>query len=316
MVKLVVAWTTLLVAIVFIAQRVWMDDSERPPEQGTLPSGQVPSAEDIAFLRDVAPLCNETLSGFLTADSPEQRNQFVSSPITTAGRMARFYSMNPFDKIEPEKVSPRGTSIVNLPGGKAMEIQLTSSDGHLLDAVFVNENEDWKIDWYHYARHSDSPWALFLADSGEAEGEFRLLARERLADERKEEDHISMVLYAPRFGYAADTGFQSPEFLVKRDSRDGRLLEAAFELERAGKRVFGNRLPSIDPEGLIRVRVRIRRFESDMKRHFEITDVVACHWYSVDDPGVEIKTSEANASSPQAAPSPETSDGTPAPPGG
>jgi len=316
MFKLVLGWTAVLVAIVFVAQKFWMDDSEtRKSPQSSSPSTEVESAEDVELLREAAPFCNETLSGFLNAGTPEQRNQFVSSPITTVVRMSRYYSMNPFGEIDPATISLTGSSVVHLPEGNAIETQLSSTNGQLLDVLFVRDDEDWKIDWDHFARYSDAPWALFLAESGEGEGEFRLLARERLADERKEEDSMSLVLYAPRFGYTGDTGFQSPEFLVKRDSRNGRLLEAAFELERTGKRAFGVKLPSIDPEGLIRVRVKIRRTESELRRKFEITDVIACHWYSSDDPGVEISSPEAPASSPEAVPSPETTAETPAPPG-
>ena len=45
--------------------------------------------------------------------------------------------------------------------------------------------------------------------------------------------------------------------------------------------------PNLNPEGMIRVRVKVRRIEVDMERKFEITAVLACHWYAVDDPGVE-----------------------------
>lgn len=289
MLKLAAGWLAVLIAIFFTARKLWPDHSDnRPGVKSTLPAKQAASAQDISFLNEAAPLCGAALDGFLTASTPEERNQFVSSPITTAARMARFYNMNPLVNIDPRTITFQGSSVVRLPNGNGMEAHLSTPDGRLFDVVFVKENDEWKIDWDHYARYSDSPWALFLAGSGEAEGEFRLLARERLADERKNEDTISLVLYAPRFGYANDTGFQSPEFVVRRDTRDGRLLDAAFKLERDGKRVFEANLPSINPEGLIRVRVKIRRFEVNLERRFEVEKVIACHWYSVDEPGVQI----------------------------
>jgi hypothetical protein len=39
---------------------------------------------------------------------------------------------------------------------------------------------------------------------------------------------------------------------------------------------------------MIRVRVKIQRDEADMDRKFKITEVLACHWYAVDDPGVAL----------------------------
>ncbi|MEO5917776.1 MAG: hypothetical protein ABIS50_26325 [Luteolibacter sp.] len=294
MLKLMTGWVVVLVAIVYGAKTLWPDDQPNITSvKSTLPAKPSVSPEDIQLLNDAAPLCLEALTGFLSAATPEERNQFVSSPVTTAARMALFYSMNPLTNVDPRNLGIQGSSILHLPNGNAVEIHLSSPDGRLFDVVFVRENDEWRIDWDHYARYSDSPWALFLAGSGEVEGEFRLLARERLADERKSEDSISVVLYAPRFGYANDTGFQSPEFIVKRDTQNGRLLDAAFKLERSAKQPFGLNLPSINPEGLIRVRVKIRRFEVNMERRFEIENVIACHWYSVDEPGMEIPDAPA-----------------------
>ena len=94
------------------------------------------------------------------------------------------------------------------------------------------------------------------------------------------------MLYAPRFAHPGETGFQSPEFLVPRNTRDGQLLDAAFQLARRGGQVFDSKLPNLNPQGMIRVRVKVRRFESDLERKFEIVEVLACHWYAVADPGV------------------------------
>lgn len=287
--KLVIGWTLGLLIIIFGARKVWEDDSPiRNSHLNTAPANDAVTADDIALLNEAGPLCNQTFSGFLNAGTPEERNQFVLAPITTAARMARFYSLNPLLNIDPRTLTFTKSAVLHLPAGRAIEAQWRSTDGHQLDAVFVEENGEWRLDWDHYARFSDYPWALFLAGSGEPQGEFRLLARERLADARKDKDSISIVLYAPRFGYTNDTGFQSPEFLIPRAGKNGRLLDAAFKLEKSGNRVFGVKLPSANPEGLIRVRVKVRRVEENMERHFELEDVVACHWYSTDVPGVEI----------------------------
>ena len=288
--KLMAVWLVLIAGIILWAHRMWPQAPPRPVVAKTeSPREVAESAEDTALINEAGPFCSQALAGFLSASSPEEQNQFVRSPVSTAERMARFYGMNPLTTFDPNSITPTGSAVVRLPGLQAVETHLTSPDGRRFDAVFVKENDEWRLDWEHYARYSEYPWALFLAGDGEAEGEFRLLARERLPEERKNEDTISLVLYAPRFGYANDTGFQSPEFLVKRDTRDGRLLEAAFKLERGGKQVFGVTLPNINPEGLIRVRVKIRRFEANGERRFEIKNVVACHWYSVDDPGVVVE---------------------------
>jgi hypothetical protein len=44
---------------------------------------------------------------------------------------------------------------------------------------------------------------------------------------------------------------------------------------------------------MIPVRIKVRRIEEGTTWRFEITSVTACHWYSLDDPGVEPLAPEA-----------------------
>jgi hypothetical protein len=289
MLKLVLAWTVVLALIVVGARKLFDQGTpERKTESVSVSSENEPTAEEITFKNEVGPLCNRTFSSFLSAGTPEERNQFVLTPITTAARMARFYSLNPLTNIEPSTLKSADSAALDLPNGRALETLWNTADGRQMDAVFAREAGEWRIDWDHFVRFSDFPWPLFLAGTGDPVGEFRLLARERLAEERKNEESISIVLYAPRFGSLLETGQQSPEFLIPRASENGRLLEAAFKLEREGKRPFGVRLPTPNPEGLIRLRVKVRRVEEELGRRFELEKVVAPHWYSVDEPGVEV----------------------------
>lgn len=291
MLKLVLAWTVVLTLIVVGARKLFDRGTPvRKTETAAVSTKNEPSAEQITFVKEVGPLCNQTFSAFLAAGTPEQRNQFVLTPITTAARMARFYSLNPLTNIEPSTLKLANSAALELPNGRALETLWNAPDGRQMDAVFVQEAGEWRIDWDHFVRFSDFPWPLFLAGSGEPVGEFRLLARERLAEERKNEETISIVLYAPRFGSLMETGLQSPEFLIPRASENGRLLEAAFKLERQGQRPFGVHLPTANPEELIRLRVKVRRVEEELGRRFELDKIIACHWYSVDEPGVDIVT--------------------------
>lgn len=288
MLKLIGGWSLLLALIVFGARKLWhVEMPARPQAAAGTPAVAAATAADDSLLNRGGPLCTEAFTGYLAAGTPEGRNQFVLTPVTTASRMARFYSLNPLTNVDPGIITLSGSSVLNLPGGKAIETYWDLQDGKKIEAVFREENGEWRLDWDHFARYSDYPWSLFLAGSGNPEGEFRLLARERLADERKDSTALSIVLYAPRFGQPGDTGFQSSEFLVSRTSRDGQLLDAAFKMARRGERAFGAKLPDLNPEGMIRLRVKVRRLDVDMERSFEITQVLACHWYSVDDPGVE-----------------------------
>ena len=289
MIKLFLAWSLLLVLIVVGARKLWpaAEPEIESAAAARLDTEPVMNSEDELLFQDASTRSAQTLTHFLTAGTPETRNQFVLSPVTTASRMAHFYTLNPIPNIDPATLSMTASGLLQLPDGKAFEAHWEPGDGRVIDAVFRLENSEWRLDWEHFARYSDYPWPLFLAGTGPDEGEFRLLARERLSAERKNEDAISLVLYAPRFSQPGETSSQSPEFLISRNQRDGQLLDSAFKLARSGGRDFGSTLPNIDPDGMIRVRVKVRRSEGEMGRVFEITSVIACHWLSLDEPGVE-----------------------------
>lgn len=301
MLKLVAGWTIVLALIIIGARKLFPSHDAAPPVPPAAVIGKtrVPSAEDAVLHQKAGPLCAEVFTRFLTADSPEARNQFVRSPVSTASRMAHFLSLNSLPEIDPATLTLADSGLLHLPGEKAFEARWKSADGKIYETVFRQENGEWRLDWEHFVHYSDHPWALFLAGTGPDEGEFRLLARERLAEERKNEDTVSLALYAPRFGLPHETGFQSPEFLISRNSNDGKLLNAAFKLLRGGGRMFDSKLANIDPDDMIRVRVKVRRTGPEDERVYQITAVKTCHWLSLDDPGVtpeppaEEKTQEA-----------------------
>lgn len=286
--KLIGAGLIFLFSLLFGAGFLLLREraSVQAPALDPLAAG--PSIEDTALLTEAGSQVNQSLAGFLSAGTPEARNQFVLSPIDTAARMARFYDLNLFVSILPETLVEEKSIVLHFSSGRAIETLWKTEDKRQIETVFMLQDEEWRLDWDHYVRFSTFPWSLFLAGSGEDEGEFRLLARQRLGEERADAPDISIVLYAPRFGYGNETGFQSPEFLIKRESEDGRHLAAAFQLAEDGKRPFGVDLPIENPENLIRVRVKVRRVKDEMGSRFELVRVLACHWYSSDEPGFEI----------------------------
>jgi hypothetical protein len=289
MLTLIAAWLLLVVLIIAIIKMTAKD----LPKNGRFVSKQELekrsiSAEDLALLDAAIPLCSQNFANFLNARSPEERNQFVISPITTAARMARFYQLNSIKNFDPKTLTLTRSAVLHLPGGSAIETQWKSVTGGTFDALFIKENGEWRLDWDHYVRFSEYPWPLFLVGGGEDRGEFRLLARERLATERRGLDTISVILAAPRLGYAKDIGTQSPEILVPRDSKSGRLLMAAFKLEKDKKRVFGLTLASLNPEDFIRVRATVSRTKLETGYGFEIQEITAAHWYSEASAGIEL----------------------------
>ncbi len=291
-IKLLSALLLLIAMTIFGVRHLWHSETPKKPISASNRTNEF-MVDDIDILQQALPQCVSILSGFLASNTPEERNQYVFSPISAASRIDRFYTLNPAIKIDPSTLSLVHQSVLQLPGAKVIETHWKSKDGKDIDAVFREENGEWRLDWEHFIRFGDYPWSLFLAGSGPPEGEFRLLARERLAKERINADSISLVLYAPRFGNPEDAGPPSPEFLISRNTKDAQLLDAAFQSARSGKRIFDLPLPDLNPAEMIPVRVKVRRIDTDLARRFEITSVTACHWYSSDHPGIEPLAPEA-----------------------
>ncbi len=284
--KLIVVWL-LSIALIGIIARVIFTNSQK--EEKTKPTiSEAPLRENIELLQKAVPKCGETLSKFLTAESMSERAELTFTPEQTMLRMAQFNVLNPPIKIDPKTLTGTGQGVPKLSVGRAIECQWESSEGQIIDSVFIEEADKWRLDWEHFVRYSDYSWPLFLAGDGPEEGEFRLLARKRFVDAGRNISILNIVFYAVAFGTAQEIGTASPEFLINKDTRSGKLLDAAFALEQSGKRPFGLDLKSIDPEGYIRVRVKIRRIVENNTRRFELINVVACHWYSTAESGIEM----------------------------
>jgi len=247
---------------------------------------------DREFLEDSFPACNEAFARFLNAASAETRMQWVYGSVDVAGPMTRFYQGNlPY---RPEKVPKQSfVGVIETPAGPIIESLWVDEDGRQIEAYFRNDDGKWRLDWEGFVRFSETPWVMFVAGGGKDVQEFRLLARERLADERQLEPKISLVLHPPRFGVPEEVGPASREFEVSRVSEAGKSLEALFRLKREGGAPLGAQLPSQDPDEMIRVRLRVRRIDDDIsRRKFEIEEVLAGHWMGVPDSGIPEEDEE------------------------
>jgi hypothetical protein len=289
MTKIVLGWLLMMGLILLAVRFIWGSDAGHPAATSAASTVKGTTGdESFVRLNQALPACYAALGRFLNAGTPEERNQFVLNPVATAGRMARFYDLNPLTRLDPKTLTNTTNTLLNLPAGQAVESRWLAADGRTLDCVFVQQNGEWRLDWEHFARYCDYPWSLFLTGGGETELEFRLLARERLVKERSEASHMSLVFYAPRSGYPEQTGTASPEFLIRRDSPDGKLLTAAFKQQEQGLTPFGSKLASLEAPDMIRVRVRIRRLPAtaESAHPFELVAVLACHWITLNDAAV------------------------------
>ena len=219
--------------------------------------------------------------------APESRAQFIIDPFDAVKRMSEFDSFSPLTMDSGMKKNLLA-EVIHTPRGPAIETVWETIQGDKFDAVFFRDKETWKIDWRELLRYSSQAWGLFLAEPGEAEGEFRLLARERMEGESGPQNHVGIVFYPPRFGHMTEAGSPSPDFPVDLTSADGRLLAAAFAAKKEERGPFGSHLLSSDPDDLIRVRVRVRRNPVEKHQKFTLVKVIACHWFSLDEPGYDV----------------------------
>jgi len=294
MTKLMLGWLLFSGLAIFVVNSISNDEaSPKNPASQKADKKQAVNKEGKALLNDSIPLCKETLRALLTSSLPEERSQFVYSPATNVLRMTRTQDLNPFMQVEPSQIDDSKWSILSIGGEKVIECIWYCDDGRIFEALFRKEDDSWKIDWEYLVRYNDVPFGIFLSGNGDEEGEFRLLARERLAEERKHLSTISLCFYSPITGRPSETGPQSPEFLVDRKSPAGRLFKAAFDARKQNKRPFDAELSNQDPDAMIRIRVKIRRSGENENRSFEITELKACHWYSFDDPGFRIEQNDA-----------------------
>lgn len=287
MMKLVLSWILVIGLIIIAAKNIWRSETEQKGAQSVDIADVAEENENLYLINKSTGQCIQTMQEFLQAGPPEQRSQHVIQPISTVARMTRHQDIDNFTEVSPPMPDTSMWNIVRIGDEKTIEAIWTNPDGRRFDAIFRKERNEWLLDWEHFVRYSDMPLSIFLGSDGDAEGEFRLLARERLAEERKNLPTLSIVFYAPVFGRPAEAVVPTPEFLVEKNSPEGILFETAFSALKNKKRPFRAKLTNHDPDGMIRVRVKIRRSGEKESRDFEIAELKACHWYSSDLPGFD-----------------------------
>lgn len=290
MLALVFGWTFVTAAIVFVANHYWRSSDPRSEAWQAQQAEERLTSEDSELLRQYAGQCEQLLLNLLSQNSPEGVSPFVFNRLDAFSDIIKYYQSNPGTQITDSNIMMHRMSVIHLPEGPAIEGQWITEDGRLIDVVFRRQDDQWLVDWHHFARFSEHPWALFLAGDGPDEAEFRLLVRQRLLRQvllDESEDRLSLAFHAPRFGRPDDPGPASSAFDLEWDDERAKLLMAGFNQAREGNRPFGSILPPPEPdEDMMRVRIVIRRIDGENERIFEIVDVLACHWLQLDHPGV------------------------------
>lgn len=292
MMKVIVVWTFIMLLAVWLRHHYTKTASakDKLEQVATRMTKGTLADENIALLNKALPDCHRALGGFLTAGTPEGRNQFVVDPIETAGKMATFYSRNPFPNVDVKNLQRTAQELIRVGDTWMLATRWKEKDGVEFDAVFRRNSGTWRLDWNHFSQFSEYPWTLFMAGEGPDEAEFRLLARQKLSDSDSERigSRLIFTMFAPVFGRAAETGMESPDFVIDRQSDEGLLVGAAFAARADGKRPFGQNFSALEAPGDIRLRVLVKRSELAGKRTFTLEKVNACHWIDSEAVGQDL----------------------------
>jgi hypothetical protein len=248
--------------------------------ESTEPTRQ--QVEDQRLLQDHLAACSKRLTEFLGAADVGSRALHVVGASRAVQRMTRVQQFNPA-YLTDENLSAEEYRVIHTPVGRAIESLWQEEDGERIEVVFFREEGEWKIDWDAFARAGTESWPLFLAGRGRGEGEFRLLARERIGADGRLDDYIGLVLYESQNGRLGEASAPSPEIRVLRDSDMGRRIEEAFAIRKEDIGPFGSKLVAHDPDEMIRLRVRVSRKGED-ERVFEIEELFDCHWLELPAP--------------------------------
>jgi hypothetical protein len=269
----VIVWVFLLGAGAIVMTRM---GSQEVPQVADSAEPTRQEIEDQRLLQDNLEACGKRLAEFRAAPDVGSRALHVIGAGRAVQRMTRVQQFNPsYPTTEPVNVDEY--RVIHTPAGRAIESLWKQEDGERIEAVFFEEEGGWKIDWDAFARAGTESWPLFLAGRGHGEGEFRLLARERIGADGRDDEFIGLVLYAARNGRPGEASAPSPEIRVLRDSPTGRQIEEAFAIRKEGQGAFGSRLVAHDPDDMIRLRVRVSR-EGEDERVFKIEELFGCHW--------------------------------------
>ncbi|TAG08924.1 MAG: hypothetical protein EAZ42_08705 [Verrucomicrobia bacterium] len=293
--KIVVGWTLVIAAITLGAKYMWRGPADEPKNAIAVVMNPLElTAQEEQFLQYNVQGTNECFNRFISSMTPEQSNGYTADSVVTAARMGRFYSHNPRIKIDAIKLKRLESSVVNFPESRGIVSLWQPENGEVFDAAFVKEGDTWLLDWDHYVRYSDYPLNFFRFAEGMVEGEFRLLARERLADENTQNDLINIEFYTPKPSTLNETTGDPLDLVIQRSSAEGKILTEAFARNKQQPIIFGVKLEKMPASEMIRVRVKLQRRENAAGvKSFKLAKVIACHWYSIDHLGFELPTDPA-----------------------
>ncbi len=234
------------------------------------------------ILNQVLPECDRSIRGFLSAQTIEERVEFITRSAELKAAVEAHDKDQPFAQVDASKLERTAEEWIRLGDEWMILTQWKDAEGdNVFDAVFRKEADRWKLDWPHFSRYSEASWKSFIAGEGESDqAVFRLLAKKQKDTDapRLNDQRMMIVLAAPVWGKPEQAVTESPMISIDLSSEDGELLKAAFELREKNLTVGGSKLAPLDPEGFVRVHVKLSRDELGGEFRLILNELKTCHW--------------------------------------
>ncbi len=279
-------WILLLLGVVGLTYFL-KSAPDKSRDVGVMDLNKVLSKKDqMQILNQVLPECDRVIHGFLSATTFEDRSIHVARPAELRFLMEAFYKDHEFPQINVNTLKRTGQQWIKLSNEWIVLTHWKDTGGeNEFDAVLRKGSDGWKLDWPHFVRYSEAPWSLFLAGEGKLDqAEFRLLVRQNKNDDAPKvgRQRMMIVLATSAWGKPKQITTESPVIVIDSTTDEGQLLESAFELLEKNQAVGHGELKPLDPDGFVRVRVKVTRDELGGEYRLTINELKACHWMDSD----------------------------------
>jgi hypothetical protein len=300
-----VGWLVLMLGVIALFEMFGPDEeSDSVSQNGDSALDQREAAaeeqKNRRMINEAIPACEKSMTEFLFATSAAAKAQYVYQGVKLSGVMNRYYRDELSFSASDSRVKITRAELLEGFNRTALGALCMNSQGEKWEAIFLFDEDEWKIDWAALVRYDDRSWSLFPAGKEGAEGEFRLYMRVRDMNEDFEQEDMSLVFYKPTMFFKDEyRGVASDPVTVPIDSELGRRISALLDQEDAVEKVIrkdvhGLSVGLIDPSRYHRVRVKMRIHKegrNDKNSRVELLEILANHWYGFEAKAVE---SEAN----------------------
>ncbi len=279
-------WILLLLGVVGLSYFL-KSAPTKPRDLGVMDLDKSLSKKDrTQILNQVLPECDRVMHGFLSATTLEDRSLHVARSAELKFLMEAFYKNQEIQQVNVNSLKRTGQEWIRLGNEWIVLTHWKDAGGeNEFDAVFRKGSDGWKLDWPHFIRYSEASWRLFLAGQGKLDqAEFRLLVRQHKDDQAPKlgRQRMMIVLATSAWGKPKEITSESPVISIDSTTNEGQLLESAFELLEKNQAVGHGELKSLDPDGFVRVRVKVTRDELGGEYRLTINELKACHWMDSD----------------------------------